>query len=77
MKPLKKTEYEISPFTLAIVPEFLENGMTGSIALEEKNEYSIRQSPRKLIDEACKYFGSSLRGFGVMEILKTNEILRF
>ncbi|MBB6454727.1 competence protein ComK [Salirhabdus euzebyi] len=57
-----KTEYEISPFTVAVIPEWLENGEAGARVLEKNNEYVITQSPRKLIDQACKFFGSSLKG---------------
>lgn len=56
------TSCEITPLTLAILPKQDENGATYSHVLEEKREYAIHETPKKVIDEACKYFGSSLKG---------------
>lgn len=58
----KNTSYEITPLTLAVMPKELANGATTTYVLEETREYTIYQPPQKVIDEACKYFGSSLQG---------------
>ena len=57
-----KTEYEISPLTLSVMPKILENGILGSHILEVNHEIVTEMSPSKLVDYACKYYGSSLRG---------------
>ncbi|WP_112180109.1 MULTISPECIES: competence protein ComK [Paraliobacillus] len=56
-------DYEINPVTIAIIAEKL-NGIYVSRVLEisEDAPYYIKGSPCKLIDAACKYFGSSLKG---------------
>lgn len=48
--------------TLAVLPKKLDNGSTMAYVLEETREYTIYNTPQKVIDEACKYFGSSLQG---------------
>jgi competence protein ComK len=57
-----KTEYEISPYTLAILPKWLEDGRPSTQIIETEDEFCVRQSPVKVIDYACKFFGSSLKG---------------
>ncbi|MCP8615532.1 competence protein ComK [Salirhabdus salicampi] len=57
-----KNYYEISPLTLTILPKWLENGVAGSLVLEQREKYVVNIPPRTLIDQACKFFGSSLRG---------------
>ncbi|WP_102027994.1 competence protein ComK [Salirhabdus sp. Marseille-P4669] len=59
---LAKTEYEITPFTLAVMPALLENGSVGTRILEKESEYVVKTPPSKVIDYACKFFGSSLKG---------------
>lgn len=54
--------YEISPMTMAVIPKQDESGKTHTIILEETGEYYVPSSPTRLIDLACRYFGSSLRG---------------
>src|SRR5699024_8195818 len=39
-----------------------ETGATNTVILEETATYQIPSSPTKLIDLACRYFGSSLQG---------------
>lgn len=60
----KKTKklYEINPLTMAVMPQNDVTGETNTIVLEETGEYIIDSSPTKLIDLACRYFGSSLEG---------------
>ena len=53
--------YEITPLTLAIVAKKEKKRLTTRI-LEEEAEYLVDQAPSKVIDYACKYFGSSLKG---------------
>ncbi|MRG86965.1 competence protein ComK [Salinibacillus xinjiangensis] len=67
---LLKKEYEITPFTLAVIPERIDDIRTGTRVLEEHNQYVLRYSPRKIMDNACKFFGSSLRGLKVMVVIK-------
>src|SRR5699024_10788309 len=56
------SNYEITPQTIAVIAQVDENGKSTSLILEEETEYSIVQAPSKVIDQACKFFGSSLRG---------------
>lgn len=56
------TTYEITPLTLAILPQEQIDGTHNSHVLEETREYTIETTPIKVIDEACKFFGSSLQG---------------
>lgn len=56
------TTYEITPLTLAILPQEQIDGVPNSYVLEESREYTIETTPIKVIDEACKFFGSSLQG---------------
>lgn len=51
---------EITPFTMAVLAQSGENNAYTSILGEE--ECFIDLSPTKLIDLACKSFGSSLKG---------------
>lgn len=53
---------EITPFTMAIMPRKTEKGGLGSFILEDNEEYFVKDSPSKVIDLACKFFGASLRG---------------
>ncbi|TFJ93551.1 competence protein ComK [Lentibacillus salicampi] len=54
--------YEVTPLTMAVIPHQDEGGRSGARVLEEQEEYSVHSSPSKMIDRACKFFGSSLRG---------------
>lgn len=51
-------QYEINSSTLAILPvdEFT------SKVLEEEGEYIVNKPVMKIIDDSCKFFGSSFRG---------------
>lgn len=53
--------HEITPLTLAIVAR-KDNKQLSTCVLEEDGEYTVRQAPSKLVDNACRYFGSSLKG---------------
>lgn len=54
--------YEITPLTLAVIPRKNKNGTISAYILEETRDYIIDFPPKKVIDAACKYFGSSLKG---------------
>ena len=50
--------YEISKGTLAIVP----NQKKGSLVYEDEFRYLVNQTPYTIMEESCKYFGSSFEG---------------
>jgi competence protein ComK len=54
--------HEITPLTLAMVPKKDELGHIHTCILEPEAEYTVEYSPSKLIDFACRFFGSSLKG---------------
>ncbi len=57
------THHEINPQTMAILANNTETRRTkSSHVLEESREYVVHFPPTKVIDNACKYFGSSLKG---------------
>lgn len=51
-------KYEINEGTLAIMPMDSER----SKVLEDEIQYVIEESPFQIMDESCKYFGSSYKG---------------
>lgn len=51
-------EYEINSSTLAVLPVDSET----SKVLEEEGEYYVKRPVISIIDDSCKYFGSSLKG---------------
>lgn len=51
-------KYEISEGTLAIVPNERET----SLIYEDDERYFINQTPFKIMEDSCKYFGSSYNG---------------
>lgn len=51
-------KYEISKGTLAIVP----NEKESSLVYEDDERYIIEQTPFKIMEESCKYFGSTYNG---------------
>lgn len=59
--------YEISKGTLAIVP----NKKNNSLVYEDDNRYIVNQTPFSIMEESCKYFGSTYEGrkIGAKEIL--------
>lgn len=60
-------KYEISKGTLAIVP----NEEMNSLVYEDDQRYLIQDSPFHIMEESCKYFGSTYEGRknGAREIL--------
>lgn len=55
-------DYEITPLTMAVLANENELGLDNALIIEEDCEYNVEHWPTKIIDEACKFFGSSLRG---------------
>lgn len=51
-------KYEISKGTLAIVP----NEKESSLVYEDDDRYIIDDVPFKIMEESCKYFGSTYEG---------------
>ena len=51
-------KYEINKGTLAIVPNDLEN----SLVYEDNESYIINQNAFSIMEESCKYFGSTYEG---------------
>ena len=50
--------YEISKDTLAVVPV----GLNKSKVIEKDGDYIINKYPNKVMDDSCKYYGSSISG---------------
>lgn len=50
-------DYEINESTLAVIPY-----LNKTKVIETDNEYVIDQSPYKILEYSCEYFGSSLSG---------------
>lgn len=51
-------KYEISRGTLAIVPNSEEN----SLVYEDYSRYIVNETPFKIMEDSCKYFGSTYNG---------------
>lgn len=51
-------KYEISNGTLAIVP----NEKESSLVYEDEDRYIIEDTPFKIMEESCRYFGSTFEG---------------
>ena len=51
-------KYEFSNGTLAIVP----NEEKSSLVYEDDERFIIEQSPFRIMEESCKYFGSTYEG---------------
>ena len=51
-------KYEISNGTLAIVPNEDDN----SLIYEDNERFIVEESPFKIIEDSCKYFGSTYKG---------------
>lgn len=60
-------KYEISKGTLAIVP----NDSNTSLVYEDNDRYIVQETPFQIMEESCKYFGSTYEGrkFGAKNIL--------
>ena len=51
-------KYEISKGNLAILP----NEKNSSVVYEDDDRYIIKQTPFEIMEESCKYFGSTYEG---------------
>lgn len=51
-------KYEISKGTLAILP----NEKNSSVVYEDDERYIVKETPFKIMEESCKYFGSTYEG---------------
>ena len=51
-------KYEISKGTLAILP----NEKNSSVVYEDDDRYIIKQTPFEIMEDSCKYFGSTYEG---------------
>ena len=51
-------KYEVSKGTLAIVP----NDKESSLVYEDDDRYIINESPFRIMEDSCKYFGSTYEG---------------
>ena len=51
-------KYEISKGTLAIVP----NDKESSLIYEDDDRYIVNEVPFKIMEDSCKYFGSTYNG---------------
>jgi len=51
-------KYEVSKGTLAIVP----NEKNTSLVLEDEERYIVNNNPFEIMEESCKYFGSTYQG---------------
>ena len=60
-------KYEVNKGTLAVMPNDLES----SLVYEDENRYIINEKAYKIMDDSCKYFGSTYGGRknGAKEIL--------
>ena len=60
-------KYEFSKGTLAVVP----NDKNSSLVYEDEDRYIIHETPFQIMEDSCKYFGSSYAGrkAGSKEIL--------
>ncbi|WP_164215042.1 competence protein ComK [Virgibacillus sp. YIM 98842] len=59
---LYDTAPEITPETMAVITQRDRNGNIASQVFEEETDYVVHRSPTKVIEQACKFFGSSLKG---------------
>ncbi len=55
-------EYEINVETMALLPHFDDYANLNTIVLEERDLFIVPCSPLELIDESCRYYGSSYEG---------------
>ncbi|WP_234448085.1 competence protein ComK [Virgibacillus salexigens] len=53
---------EVTPLTVALVAQRDSSNKPITMVLEEEAEYPVNYPPSKIVDHACKFFGSSLKG---------------
>src|SRR5699024_2951607 len=54
--------YEFYLLKMTIIAIENESGVINTQVFENEANYLINKSPVKMVDHACRYFGSSLRG---------------
>ncbi|MCZ0703294.1 competence protein ComK [Natronobacillus azotifigens] len=63
MNVITKHFYEITPTTIAVIAERVDDYWVSNVMEEDETErIQVKKTPAKLVDFACKYFGSSLKG---------------
>ena len=55
---LNNNKYEFNRGTLAVLP----NGKDSSLIYEDESRYIIEDTPMAIMEDSCKYFGSSYDG---------------
>ena len=60
-------KYEVNKGTLAIIP----NDSKSSLIFEDNERYIVEETPFKIMEDSCRYFGSTYEGrkIGAKEIL--------
>lgn len=53
---------EITPLTMAVIAQHDESGSMSTCVLEAESEYVVSNSPSKIINNACVFFGVGLKG---------------
>lgn len=53
---------EVTPSTMAVIKQSDRKGSIASHVFEEDTDYIVNSSPTRIIEQACKFFGSSLKG---------------
>ncbi|MFA1819045.1 competence protein ComK [Virgibacillus oceani] len=56
------TTPEVIPTTMAIIKQLDGKGNIASQVFEEETNYIVNSPPTKIIEQACKFFGASLKG---------------
>lgn len=54
--------YIITPKTAAIIPKYDENGNVYSLVIEESQIIHVQRSPKWIINDSLRHFGSNLAG---------------
>ncbi|GAA0438169.1 competence transcription factor ComK [Lentibacillus halophilus] len=54
--------YEVTPLTMAIVAAPENHTKPSAMVLEEEGTWIVENTPSKIMENACKFFGSSLKG---------------
>src|SRR5690625_5941916 len=62
LKNIYSSATEITPLTMAVLAQHDESGNATTCVLEPEAEYVVKQSPSTVINNACVFFGISLKG---------------
>lgn len=62
MQNIVNYDVEVTPLTMAVLSQETETGELGTHILDERLEYIVQTTPTKIIENACKYYGSTLEG---------------